>query len=285
MRKRIPFTLLGTSILVFLFVLLTPLQSLARSVRSVEADDSNVIVVNTAIGFSTILEFQAKPISAVLGDQDSFKLEYVGNSITIKPLVNRAKSNLFVFTEYERFNCQVVTVPAAQVDYIVRIRAKMKAYPVQVDGAPPQAQEPQDNLVTKPVGKSTSYGGFTLTVISSSHARDLSNPRSVTLIDFALSSKRSPYSFGAGSVGVKQAGKYLDIESVYLDGLKLTPGAPPIHGKLALLSQDFKARLPVTLVFAVPASNKSQGSHRIEVSTASAVVKVQESKKTDEKGK
>ena len=291
MRKRIPFALLCTSGFAVLCVVLISPQSLARSIRTVVVDDGTVTVVNTAVGFSTILEFQSKPISAVLGDQDSFKLEYVGTSITIKPLVGHAKSNLFIFTEYERFNCQIVTVPPAQVDYIVRIHEKAKSYPLQRGAVAPPASDTGPSLVTRMVRRSSSYGGFTLTVLSVSQERDVSSPRAVTLIDFTLSSKRASYAFQAGSVGVKQAGKFLDIESVYLDGLQLSPGAPAVRGKLALLSQDFKARSPVTLVFAVPSTKPAQASHRIEVSTTNGGKRGpsnpngQESKKTDEKGK
>src|SRR5260221_731277 len=95
-----------------------PLDSYAKNLRQLQFNENQVAEIHTALGFSTILEFPSRPISAVLGDQDSFKLEYVGNSITIKPLVAHAKSNLFVFTEFERFNCTLRAGSSDDVDYV-----------------------------------------------------------------------------------------------------------------------------------------------------------------------
>ena len=95
----------------------------ANVIRRIEADEDKVALVRTAVGFSTILEFPSKPLSAVLGDQDSFKLEYVGNSITVKPLVSGATSNLFVFTEYNRFTCTLKSGAKSDVDDILQDRA------------------------------------------------------------------------------------------------------------------------------------------------------------------
>jgi hypothetical protein len=264
-----------------LFLILTPFQSLAGSIRSVEADDTNVVVVKTATAFSTILEFQSKPISAVLGDQDSFKLEYVGNSITLKPLVPHAESNLFVFTEYERFNCQIVTVPRAQVDYIVRIRSKVKAYPIEEMHTRLTPVAVRDSKrITRTLNRSASRGGIRMTVRSVSREAASSDPRSATLIDFTLSSQVAPWSFQPQAITVTQLGKAISIESLYLDGLELNPGAPAIHGKLALLAQDFDPKLPVRLVFDI-------AKHRIAIAIPGQgppKPRLNE-KKTDEKGK
>jgi hypothetical protein len=42
----------------------------AASIREVKGTNRSLIPIQTALGFSTILEFQSKPLSAVLGDQD-----------------------------------------------------------------------------------------------------------------------------------------------------------------------------------------------------------------------
>ena len=75
-----------------IILLLFARPTLAASIREIKGTTRSLIAIQTAIGFSTILEFQSKPLSAVLGDQDGFKLEYVGNSITLKPLIHGAKS-------------------------------------------------------------------------------------------------------------------------------------------------------------------------------------------------
>lgn len=252
-------------------ILALPIKSLARSIRVVEADESKVVTVNTALGYSTIIQFSTKPISAVLGDQDAFKLEYVGNSITIKPLIPHAKSNLFIFTEYDRFNCTLKTVSARDVDYIVKLSAKRPSQPMMSDGVIPASESTQttieNQLVTRRIGKMRSFAGFTLKLTHLNSSKDSSNPRSVTLIDFELSSKKKAYSFQPASLGVKQNGKFVTIESIYLDSLELLPGHAPVRGKIAILNQDLKRGVPLTLIFAVYPYPSSKKVSRIEVST------------------
>lgn len=240
--------------------------SLAAGVREVKVSGDAVIPIRTAPGFSTILEFPSKPISAVLGDQDAFKLEYVGNSITIKPIVERAKSNLFIFTEFERYNCKLSTVPQAEVDYIVRIKAKREQTPIGENPGEAGVRSQAIETISIPIRRSGTYGGFSLSLDRMTHDRRPGNPRSATVFDFTLSSTRKSYAFSPGSLGVKQSGKYLAAESIYLAGLVVAPGSP-VHGKIALLGQDYAASQPLVVVFAVPALKPTGKTHvyRIEV--------------------
>ena len=258
-----------------LSILLFMKSAESKSIRTVTVGEGEVVNVKTSLGYSTLLEFSSKPTSAVLGDQDAFKLEYVGNSLTLKPLLPRAHSNLFIFTEFDRFNCEIRTVSMDQVDYIVRIRAKEKSYPLE-------EVEHAEHFVKTSIQKEATYDGFALKVISQAKEQDLSHPRSVTLIDFELSSTKRAYSFQAGSVGVKQLGKYLRAESIYLDRVDLTPSGGPIHGRIALLSQDFNSRLPVRLLFAVPDVRIPRKAHLIEVSTLRQKRSEQSNKKGQE---
>lgn len=275
MPVRGKFALLGPLLLAFLVTLLFLPRAAASPIRSVEATTDRVLPIHTSVGFSTVLEFESKPISAVLGDQDLFKLEYVGNSVTIKPLASHAKTNLFVFTEYERYNYRLVTVPAGEVDYIVRIKSQSN-----------RPSNPEVGLIKRKIGRTATYRGFKVEVVSMSRERNSSSPLSVTLIDFSLSSRKDAYAFQPASLGIKQSGRFLNIENLYLDTLELIPGDRPTQGRIALLRQDLNPALPVSLVFAVP-SSKSQRAHRIEV----PATKVQPPKpdlfpgKTDEKGK
>src|SRR5690606_8679065 len=76
----------------------------------------------TALGYSTVIELPSKPLQAVLGDQDAFKLEFVGQSVTLKPLLPGARSNLFIFTEWGRFPFLISTGAATHADFLVRVR-------------------------------------------------------------------------------------------------------------------------------------------------------------------
>jgi hypothetical protein len=48
-------------------------------------------------GFSSVLEFDAKPIRVVLGDAGSFQVERLDKSLVIRPAVDEATTNLFVY--------------------------------------------------------------------------------------------------------------------------------------------------------------------------------------------
>jgi hypothetical protein len=107
----------------FISLICLPKLIFAGTIREVQTDSSKLIPIHTALGFSTILEFQSKPTQAILGDQDGIKLEYVGNSITLKPLIGGGtKTNLFVYSDYDRYNFSVLTGSSLSVDYIVRVK-------------------------------------------------------------------------------------------------------------------------------------------------------------------
>lgn len=92
--------------------------SLAR-VRTVEVKNDQIVQVKTAPGVATIIQVPDRPNSIVLGDQNAFKVEYLDQAITIKPLVRGAKSNLYIYTDYRRFNVQLVTSGESLADYVV----------------------------------------------------------------------------------------------------------------------------------------------------------------------
>lgn len=49
------------------------------------------------LGFSSILEFSKMPIKVIIGDQQAFQIEKLEKSIIVRPLINYAVSNLFVY--------------------------------------------------------------------------------------------------------------------------------------------------------------------------------------------
>ena len=61
-------------------------------------------------------------MNVVLGDQTAFRVEFINDSITLKPLRSGAKSNIFIFTDNDRFNLTVKSGSVALVDYVIRIR-------------------------------------------------------------------------------------------------------------------------------------------------------------------
>src|SRR5690606_17824343 len=88
-------------------------------VRKVEVKPDQIVTVRTAIGIATIIQVPERPNSIVVGDQSAFKVEYLDQAITIKPLHGSAKSNLYIYTDYRRFNVQLVTTSEPAADYVV----------------------------------------------------------------------------------------------------------------------------------------------------------------------
>jgi hypothetical protein len=242
-----------------------------KMIRKVEVSPDQVTEIHTAIGYSTILDFTAKPLSAVLGDQDAFKLEFVGSSITVKPLLVHAKSNLFVFTEFDRFNIQLSSGDATLVDYIVSLTRR---------GEDQGEVEPSSDLATTPteslqlqsssprekvIQRSKKLNGIELKVVSKSETISEIPGRTATVITIELTSQRLTYAFSPASIGIKVGGRFVPIESIYLDALSIGPRLPVVHGKIALLKQDLTAGTPV-VVFAI-SDSKNKKASRLEVST------------------
>ena len=103
---------------IFLVSCISPQLSWGR-VRKVEVKADQIVAVRTALGVATIIQVPDRPNSLVVGDQSAFKVEYLDQAITIKPLHGSARSNLYIYTDYRRFNVQLVSVPESSADYVV----------------------------------------------------------------------------------------------------------------------------------------------------------------------
>ncbi|MGE0763463.1 MAG: TrbG/VirB9 family P-type conjugative transfer protein [Bdellovibrionales bacterium] len=100
------------------FLIAIPVTSMAR-VRTIEVKKDQIITVRTAIGVATIIQVPDRPNSLVVGDQSAFKVEYLDQAITIKPIHGGARSNLYIYTDYRRFNVQLITTVESAADYVV----------------------------------------------------------------------------------------------------------------------------------------------------------------------
>jgi hypothetical protein len=188
-----------------------------------------------------LIEFPSKPTSAVLGDQDSFRLEYIGNSVTIKPLAAHARSNLFVFSDSGRFSLILVSGPSSEVDYLVQV----KRAPVPLDAVP---VAPRSILLHR----SARFQGFTLTALSVTPILRDGPADSVISIQFQLRSDRDTYSFHPTALGVRAGENYLALDKLTLDSLQLAPDTLPVHGEIQIKSTDLPKIGAIQLVFAVP---------------------------------
>jgi hypothetical protein len=222
----------------------------AKNAKTLRLAESDVAEVNTAIGYSTILQFDAHPSSAVLGDQDAFKVEYVGNSLTIKPVVPNAKTNLFVFTDYERFSFRLKVGSASAVDYIVKVTrrssggestpipADVKVLPNPVTESFEPTQTPE-SLITRAVGKTATCPRYALTLDSVAYPQG----KSWLILNFSISSLTGEeQQMDAADIQVVEKKTPLVIENLYLEALKLPRDGTPIHGT-AMLKRKTPSRL------------------------------------------
>jgi hypothetical protein len=117
-------------ILIFTF----PLSiNAAEKIRRFVLKTDQIATVRTAIGIATIIQVPDRPNSIVVGDQSAFKVEYLDQAITIKPLRGGARSNLYIYTDYRRFNVQLVTAHESIADYVVYLenpKTKQKSSPI-----------------------------------------------------------------------------------------------------------------------------------------------------------
>ena len=88
-------------------------------VRRVPVQGDQIVTVRTSIGIATIIQVPDRPNSVVCGDNDAFKVEYLDQAITIKPISSGAKSNLYIYTDWKRFNVELVSGSEAVADYVV----------------------------------------------------------------------------------------------------------------------------------------------------------------------
>lgn len=117
-----------------ILMFLLPLSTWANArVRTVEVKKDQIVTVRTALGVATIIQVPDRPNSLVVGDQSAFKVEYLDQAITIKPLHGSARSNLYIYTDYRRFNVQLVTSVESAADYVVYLenpQEKVKSSPI-----------------------------------------------------------------------------------------------------------------------------------------------------------
>lgn len=176
----------------------------ASKVRHVEVNKDEIVSVRTSIGIATIIQVPDRPNSVVVGDQDSFKVEYLDQAITIKPLVSGSRSNLYVYTDYRRFNIELVTGPQAIADYVVYLRQ-------------PKTKKP-DPVVWKKFSNTLTNESIRLNVKRLGRFRD-----EILLVEFTLFSDKK-LTFNPEWLWLTQSGETRPIHNLVLSSLELKPG-------------------------------------------------------------
>lgn len=197
-------------------------------VRKVPVSGDQIVTVRTAIGIATIIQVPDRPNSVVVGDQDSFKVEYLDQAITIKPLHPGAKSNLYVYTDWKRYNVQLTTGAESSADYVVYL----------------------ENPKTKTTRSTTiSWRTFannlkneTLTL----ETRKLGTPREdLVAIEFEVSSSKKE-KFDPSWLWITQSGQTRVIHNLFVSSLNLAPKTK-VNGVIQILKSDINLNEPMRI--------------------------------------
>jgi hypothetical protein len=155
------------------------------------------------MGYSTVLQLSQKPLNVVLGDQAAFRVEFINDSITIKPLRPNAKSNIFIFTENDRFNLTIKSGSVSLVDYVIRLR---RIY-----------SDPQKTIQLE---KNRTNSGLKLSLIRAT------SKQSEYFLDFSiLNQRRKSITLQPNQFRVVCGNLIRPIRSLYLDGSNIKSGA------------------------------------------------------------
>jgi hypothetical protein len=200
-----------------IFLLFLTAHADSSRVRKIEVKNDQIVTIRTAIGVATIIQVPDRPTSLVVGDSEAFKIEYLDQAITIKPLRSNAKSNLYIYTDWKRFNVQLVTGPEAAADYVVYL-------------AVPRQPEPKDVIAWREVNLNSRLDDLGLSI------RRLGRLNSeYVFIEFTLSGKKTevdPKWFW-----IMQKGTSKPIHRLLLSTLSLNQEAP-IEGLLQVRLKD-----------------------------------------------
>jgi hypothetical protein len=224
--------------------------AVAKPTRTVELSETDIGQVNASVGYSTIIQFDARPTSAVLGDQDAFKVEYVGNSLTIKPLIPGARTNLFVFTDYERFSFRLVTGASSQVDYVVAVKRKRsKSTSSFYDDASYGEDVASEKMTTITVNRTASCRSTSLLVESYSYPK----AKPWVVVHFAVSQGakgKNGFEFKPESLVLVKGKELVPIETIYLETAGIPANDTKVKGSLLVHKENPKSSSQLSLVFA-----------------------------------
>ena len=199
------------NILMAIIFSLCSLSALANArVRKVPVHGDQIVTVRTSIGIATIIQVPDRPNSVVVGDQNSFKVEYLDQAITIKPIIGGAKSNLYIYTDWKRFNVELVSGSESLSDYVVYLE-NPKEKPASRNGSVDTGIRWTDfknnlknetlELHVKRVGRAN---------------------EGILLVEFSISSK-SKEAFKPEWIWLTQHNETRPIHNLFLSALEVTP--------------------------------------------------------------
>ncbi len=223
-----------TRVLTFLFIAMAAKAAVAPQlgdvthVRHIFLKKDQIVAVKTSVGIATLIQVPDRPTSAIIGDTEAFKLEYLDNGVTIKPLHGGARTNLYIYTDSQRFSIHLVPAPKELADYIVYLKSA---------STPPK---PEGKVQWKQYLRTTQAGAFTLKIIKLGLQAG-----GILFVNFEIKAAKD-FPIKPDWFWVTQDGKYKPIQSLYLSRLSASPPLPT-SGTLILKESDFAGTSPLKL--------------------------------------
>jgi hypothetical protein len=220
-------------ILNWVLVLAIPLAANAATtrVRRVSLATDEIATVRTALGIATIIQVPDRPNSVVVGDLEAFKVEYLDQAITIKPLHRGVKSNLYVYTDYRRFNVQLVSSGEESADYVVYL-----------ENPKPKNSDTKSALVWTSFRGQLKSDSLTLEMKRLGRAKN-----GVLIAEFQMRGTKRE-GIKPEWIWVKQEGVTRPIQNLFLSGLEIKPG-DSIQGVLQIQRTDVDIAKPIRIEF------------------------------------
>jgi hypothetical protein len=221
-------------ILTLIFSIFAYTSAEAR-VRRVAVNADQIVTVRTSIGIATIIQVPDRPNSVVVGDQNAFKVEYLDQAITIKPLSSGARSNLYIYTDWKRFNVELVSGGESIADYVVYLDNPKAKIPH--DGPTPK----KDIGITWTNFKNTLKNeAMKVSVNRLGKTKD-----GLLLVELTITSTEKE-SFKPEWIWLSQSGSTRPIHNLFLSSLETSP-QKAISGVMQLREIDLMADAPMRL--------------------------------------
>lgn len=206
----------------------------ANRVRRVPVQGDQIVTVRTSIGIATIIQVPDRPNSVVCGDNDAFKVEYLDQAITIKPISSGSKSNLYIYTDWKRFNVELVSGSEAVADYVVYLDNPKK------DPESPVTPNKDSGITWTNFKNLLRNESLQLDVNKLGRTKD-----GILLIEFLVSSKKKE-PFRPEWLWLTQGGVTKPIHNLYLSALEISP-QKSLSGVMQLREIDLDSTQTVRL--------------------------------------
>lgn len=181
----------------------------AKGIRTIVVSENEVVPVRLAIGYSTLIQFDSRPTQVIVGDQDSFKVEHVGNSVAIKPLASGSSTNLFIANQFDLFNFRLTSGRGFEPDYILKVKRKRD-----------DAGTSSTSLNVKPINREGIQKGMRVKLLTITTTKN----DFAVIYSFEVAAVKKRRTFQPGDFEILQAGRSLPIENIYLERLAIEPG-------------------------------------------------------------